>query len=150
MKINHFMDSWMSHRKALLELIDTFENEHLNYRPWDKAMTLSELVLHISSSTGMFVESVKNGVFAPPSTPKMPETTEELKQLVEKETQQTKRNLEELTESQLNQIVEFSGMKMPGMALLESAKDHEIHHKGQVFTYARLIGIENLPFFISR
>ncbi|WP_081825521.1 DinB family protein [Bacillus sp. UNC41MFS5] len=24
--------------------------------------------------------------------------------------------------------------------------DHEIHHKGQLFTYARLIGREKLPF----
>ncbi|MED1206050.1 DinB family protein [Heyndrickxia acidicola] len=26
--------------------------------------------------------------------------------------------------------------------------DHEIHHKGQIFPYARLIGIEKLPEYI--
>ncbi|SIC68051.1 Uncharacterised protein [Mycobacteroides abscessus subsp. abscessus] len=41
-------------------------------------------------------------------------------------------------------------MTMPGIVLLENAKDHEIHHKGQLFTYARLAGIEKLPFFVSR
>jgi len=41
-------------------------------------------------------------------------------------------------------------MKMPGMVLLESGKDHEIHHKGQLFTYARLLGIKSLPFFVNR
>ncbi|WP_349679045.1 MULTISPECIES: DinB family protein [Aneurinibacillus] len=28
--------------------------------------------------------------------------------------------------------------------------DHEVHHKGQLFLYARLIGIEKLPFFITQ
>lgn len=145
-----YISGWMSHRKALLELINTIDSENLQYKPWDGAMTFSELVLHISTSTGMFANTVKQGAFVPPTTPKTPETISELKQLVQSETDLTKSILESITEEQLNQLVEFSGMNMPGMAMLETAKDHEIHHKGQLFTYARLMGIENLPFFVSR
>jgi uncharacterized damage-inducible protein DinB len=149
--MKNYIASWMSHRKALLELIDALDdNENLQYKPWDGGMTLSELVLHISNSTDMFANTVKQGVFVPPTTPKTPETIGELKQMVQSETEQTKSILESITEEQLNQLVEFAGMKMPGMAMLETAKDHEIHHKGQLFTYARLIGIEELPFFVSR
>jgi uncharacterized damage-inducible protein DinB len=149
--MKNYIASWMSHRKALLELIEAIgDNDHLQYKPWDGSMTLSELVLHISNSTGMFANTVKQGVFVPPTTPKTPETIDELKQMVQSETEQTKSILELITEEQLNQLVEFAGMKMPGMAMLETAKDHEIHHKGQLFTYARLIGIEELPFFVSR
>ncbi len=25
--------------------------------------------------------------------------------------------------------------------------DHEIHHKGQLFIYARLVGVKDVPFF---
>ncbi|MGM0904410.1 MAG: DinB family protein [Bacillota bacterium] len=148
--MKNYISSWMSHRKALLELINTIDSDNLQYKPWDGAMTFSELVLHIATSTGMFANTVKQGEFVPPTTPKTPETIEELKQLVQSETDLTKGILESITEEQLNQLVEFSGMKMPGMAMLETAKDHEIHHKGQLFTYARLMGIENLPFFVSR
>jgi uncharacterized damage-inducible protein DinB len=149
-ELNNYIAGWMSHRKALLELINTLGSDNLHYRPWDGAMTLSELVLHISTSTTMFANTVKQGVFVPPTTPKTPETIEELKQIVKSETDQTNSILESITGEQLDQLVEFAGMKMPGMAMLETAKDHEIHHKGQVFTYARLIGIEELPFFVSR
>ncbi|WP_404331081.1 DinB family protein [Mesobacillus maritimus] len=148
--MKNYISGWMSHRKALLELINTIDSDNLQYKPWDGAMTFSELVLHISTSTGMFANTVKQGEFVPPTAPKTPETIEELKQLVQSETDLTKGILESITEEQLNQLVEFSGMKMPGMAMLETAKDHEIHHKGQLFTYARLMGIENLPFFVSR
>jgi uncharacterized damage-inducible protein DinB len=149
-KVNGFVAGWMSHRKALLELLDTIEDQHLHYKPWENAMSLSELVLHISGAMGMFAQTVKNGVFTPPSEPKPFETTNDLKAIVQAETDQTKSDLESLTDERLDQLVEFYGMKMPGIALLQSGKDHEIHHKGQLFTYARLVGIETLPFFVSR
>lgn len=98
----------------------------------------------------MFAGTVKNGEFTPPTGSSKIETISELKALVETQTNQTKSKLESLTEDQLAAIVEFAGMKMPGLALLESGKDHEIHHKGQLFTYARLLGVESLPFFVNR
>ncbi|KIL49445.1 DinB family protein [Jeotgalibacillus soli] len=148
-KIDGFITSWLSHRKALLELLNTVDNEYLHYKPWDNAMSLSELVLHISGAMGMFVNTVKSGVFTPPPAPKSFETVEDLRTILQAETEQTITELESLTEEQLEQLVDFHGTKMPGIALLEGAKDHEIHHKGQLFTYARLTGAKELPFFVS-
>jgi len=149
-RVDSYKDGWLSHRKALQALIETLENNNLSFKPWDNAMSLSELVLHISSSTSMFVRTVNEGLFTPPNEGKTPETVEELKQMVQSDTDKTLTYLESITEEQLNQLVEFSGMKMTGLAMLETAKDHEIHHKGQLFTYARLIGVEELPFFVIR
>lgn len=149
-KSQNFIAGWTTHRKALLELLETFDNDHLHYKPWDNAMSLSELVLHISGATTMFVQIVKNGAFTPPSNEESIKTIDELKQAVQKATDQTIADLEAITDEQLTQIAEFNGMKMPGIAMLEMAKEHEIHHKGQLFTYARLLGIESLPFFIIR
>lgn len=148
--LDGFIAGWLSHRNALIELVGTFEDQHLNYKPWDNGMSVTELVLHITGATGMFVQTVKNGVFTPPAAPKPAGSVKELKEIVLAETEQTKADLESLTEEQLGQMVEFYGMNMPGITLLESGKDHEIHHKGQLFTYARLVGIEKLPFFVSR
>ncbi|WP_226528067.1 DinB family protein [Metabacillus niabensis] len=149
-RINELVSGWMSHRKVLHELLDTFEDQHLSYKPWEEAMSLSRLVLHISGAMEMFADTVINGEFTPPTGTSKIETISELKTFVENQTNQTKSKLESLTEDQLAAIVEFAGMKMPGLVLLESGKDHEIHHKGQLFTYARLLGVESLPFFVSR
>ncbi|TCN28048.1 DinB family protein [Mesobacillus foraminis] len=148
--LDGFVAGWLSHRKALIELVETFEDQHLDYKPWDNAMSVSELVLHITGATGMFVQTVKNGTFTPPAEQKAVRTVNELKDIIQAETDQTKADLESLTEEQLAKTVEFYGMNMPGMVLLENGKDHEVHHKGQLFTYARLVGIETLPFFVSR
>lgn len=149
-KKNELITSWMSHRKVLHELLDTVEDQHLTYKPWEDAMSLSELVLHITSVMDMFAQTVKIGVFTPPTGQKEVKTVADLKKMVEDGTNQTKAQLESLTDEQLSQLIEFAGMKMPGIALLESGKDHEIHHKGQLFTYVRLLGVQEMPFFVNR
>lgn len=149
-KQNDFITGWYNHRKVLLALLDTVRDEHLQYKPWEKAMSLSGLVLHINGAMSMFANTVKNGEFTPPAAPKPFESIEELKAIVHADTEATKAVLEGLPDEQLEGIVEFKGLKMPGIALLENGKDHEIHHKGQLFTYLRLLGIEELPFFVSR
>lgn len=149
-RLSGFVSSWLSHRKALLELLKLIHDEQITFKPWDKGMSFSELALHISGTTSMFVNTVKTGVFTPSTNNKEVSSAKELLALVEAETEYVKQELEALTEEQLNKIIAFAGMDLPGMIILELAKDHEIHHKGQLFTYARLLGIEELPFFIYR
>ncbi|KKK36151.1 damage-inducible protein DinB [Mesobacillus campisalis] len=145
-----FTSGWMSHRKALIELLDTLNDGQLNYKPWENGMTLSELVLHTTGATAMFAQTVKNGEFTPPSGPNAVESVQKLKEVVQEQTELTQAVLESLTGEQLGKLIDFSGMKMTGSVMLETARDHEIHHKGQLFTYARMLGIEELPFFVSR
>ncbi|PPA70931.1 DinB family protein [Jeotgalibacillus proteolyticus] len=149
-KIDEYLKSWLSHREALIELIDVIEDENLHYKPWDGAMSFAELVTHIGGSTGMFVQTVKNGEFTPPDQNTMINSVTELKDYLQASTEETISALKEITPEQLEQKVDFYGSTLTGELLLENGKEHEIHHKGQLFTYARLTGAENVPFFIVR
>ncbi|MEK4357699.1 DinB family protein [Paenibacillus sp. FSL M7-1455] len=55
-----------------------------------------------------------------------------------------------IQDEQLEKELEFNGYIGTGRLWLETAKDHEIHHKGQLFTYARMIGVEKLPFMMKQ
>ncbi|OIJ17627.1 damage-inducible protein DinB [Anaerobacillus alkalilacustris] len=149
-RIYEFIPGWVSHRKAVIELLNTVQDEQLHYKPWKGAMSFAELVLHITGSMNMFVETVKNGELVQQTEKKSFKTVGDLKAIVIEETKQTRIELELLTDKQLNKIIDFYGTKMTGTALLTTAKDHEIHHKGQLLTYARLMGINSLPFFVIR
>jgi len=149
-KLSGFISGWLSHRKALIELLKVVDDEQLSFKPWENGMSLSELAIHIAGSTSMFVNTVKTGVFTPPTGKKEVSTTKELLDFVEGQTEYAKQELEKLTAEQLDGIIAFAGMDLPGKAILEAAKEHEIHHKGQLFTYVRLLGIEEVPFFIYR
>lgn len=149
-RIYEFIPGWVGHRKAIIELLNTVQDEQLHYKPWKDAMSFAELVLHITGAMNMFVETVKNGELAQKTEKKSFKTVGDLKAIVIEETKETRIGLELLTDKQLNKIIDFYGTKMTGTALLSTAKDHEIHHKGQLFTYARLMGIDSLPFFVIR
>lgn len=147
--INAFIKEWMSHRRVLLQMLEEVADERLAMKPWDKAMSVSGLVQHIAGAMGMFVNTVKNGTFTPGAPAQEIASAEELRASVAEKTEQTEAVLRSITEEQLNQSIDFFGRSVPGHALLQQAKDHEIHHKGQLFVYLRLAGIEKLPFFVS-
>ncbi|MDG5472220.1 DinB family protein [Jeotgalibacillus sp. ET6] len=149
-KIDQFMAGWLAHRQALIELVGVIDNDHLPFKPWEEAMSVSVLVQHIADSTSMFVQTVQNGELTPPSGNQTFESITDLQDYLQAATEQTLADLKTLSDEQLDKQVEFYGSVMPGYALLESGKDHEIHHKGQLFTYARLTGAKDLPFFIAR
>ncbi|MFD1957486.1 DinB family protein [Paenibacillus thailandensis] len=150
-KIQAYVAGWLSHREALLDLLDVVSDEQLSYKPWEKGMSFAELAQHVSGATLMFVKIVKTGSYTPSSAPpQKASSVEELRAIVKEQTEETKALLESIAPEQLDDIVDFNGMKMPGAAMLDMAKEHEIHHKGQLFTYARAAGIEKVPFFIHR
>lgn len=143
---------WLFHRLVGNEIIDMVSDEHLDFRPWEGAMTLKELALHIVFSTHKFAETVQLGTTVSSTVEKEVNTAEELKQLVHEVTEKTKTILEGLTEEKLKAVVDATrviGTYLPGTSLLHIMRDHEIHHKGQLFVYARMIGLENLPMFMK-
>lgn len=147
--MNEFVTGWLAHRKVLHALLDTVEDEQLAYKPWDTAMSLSELALHISGAMYMFALTVKNGQFTPPPAVQSFATAQELKALIEAQTEQITEILLSLTSEQLDKIIDFKGLKYSGSTYLTTGKEHEIHHKGQLFIYLRLLGAQKLPFYVS-
>ncbi|MGO4106978.1 DinB family protein [Paenibacillus sp. YAF4_2] len=147
--INEFIAGWKSHRNVLHDMLAEVTTEQLSFKPWEKGMTVAELVLHITGAMDMFAKTVQHGVYTPGSKQSFA-SAEELRAGVAAATEQTEAILRTLTPEQLAQSIDFFGNPVPGFALLQNAKDHEIHHKGQLFTYLRLAGIEKLPFFVSR
>ncbi|AZN43795.1 DUF664 domain-containing protein [Paenibacillus albus] len=148
--IDGFIQGWLSHRKVLEEMLADVTTEQLSYKPWDSAMSLSGLVLHMTSAMGMFASTVKNGAYVPGTKRQPVATIEELRAGVAEDTKQTEAILRTITAEELEREIEFFGNKATGAKLLQNGKEHEIHHKGQLFIYLRIVGIEKLPFYVSR
>ncbi|QHT62233.1 damage-inducible protein DinB [Paenibacillus lycopersici] len=148
--IDGFISDWLSHRKVLHQMLEEVKTEQLDMKPWEKGMTLSGLVLHITGAMSMFANTLKNGEYTPSAPPQAFVTIEELRANVAADTEATEAVLRSIAPEKLEQTIEVFGRSMTGSELLQSAKDHEIHHKGQMFIYLRLAGIEKLPFFIYR
>ncbi|ASS66677.1 MULTISPECIES: DinB family protein [unclassified Paenibacillus] len=148
--INGFIAEWRSHRNVLPQMLEQVTDEQLDMKPWEQAMSLSELVVHIAASMVVFAATVANGSFNPGDKPSPIHTADELRAFAAAATEKAEELLRPIGREQLDREIDFFGNAMPGHVLLQNAKDHEIHHKGQLFVYLRLAGIEKLPFFVSR
>ncbi|WP_408010018.1 DinB family protein [Pseudalkalibacillus sp. A8] len=147
-KENEYFERWMCHRDVLHDILDLIGNEYIDYKPWKDAFSLGAMAIHIAVSSNTFVQSIKDGQFTLPSSSNQFETMDDIRNIVREYTEKTKSTFKILSDSDLNQQLVFNQFTASGKMWLNNMIDHEIHHKGQLFTYARLIGIEKLPFFI--
>lgn len=148
-EVKQLMNDWLQHRKVLEELLEQIDDAHLHFKPWEGSMSLSELALHVAASNDAFVTVVKTG--GELIIPDVPEcrTMDEVRKAVRDFTKKTKDTYESLTEADLEAESPIPHPKLQGKRkiLLKTVYEHEIHHKGQLFVYARMAGAKSLPFF---
>lgn len=147
-QVTQMMNVWLQHRGIVEEIIEKLDDKHIDFKPWDGAMTLGELALHIAGSGDMFVSMVKTEEFAVPDLPSC-QTAADIRQALKNSTQKTKAAYENISDEELEQENHASHPKLKGTKkkYLDVMFEHEIHHKGQLFLYARMVGVKELPFF---
>lgn len=145
---NQMMNDWLQHRNVLEELLELIDDEHIDFKPWEGAMTLGELALHVTGWNDVFVSMVKTEEFAAPDIPEC-KTMGDIRKAVKNFTEKTKAIYESLTDADLEAENNSSHPKLRGekKRYLTAMYDHEIHHKGQLFVYARMIGANEIPLF---
>jgi uncharacterized damage-inducible protein DinB len=149
-RVETLLQQWLRHRNVLHDLLEEIDDKHVQYKPWENAFSLGSLAIHIASSSDFFVQAVKDGEFPSGSEPPSFETMEEIRNFVRECTQKTRSNFEALTDRHLDQTVPWGSNRATGEFWLHAMRDHEIHHKGQLFLYARMVGVEKLPFFTAQ
>lgn len=146
--MDEVVNGWLRHRLVLHDLLELVDDEHVHFKPWDGAMSLGELAVHIATAMDMFVKTVKNMKFTPPQKESF-QTINDVREIVKKYTETTRTEMKYLTKIQVNGDIEMFNDKAPGSYWLSNAIDHEVHHKGQMFTYVRMTGVKELPFFMK-
>lgn len=142
------MDEWLQHRNILEELLELIDDEHIDFKPWEDAMSLGDLALHVAGWNDVFVSMVKTEEFASPDIPEC-KTMKEVRRAVKDFTEKTKATYELFTDADLETENYSSHPKLKGLKkrYLTAMYDHEVHHKGQLFLYARMTGVKEVPFF---
>ncbi|MGY0693892.1 DinB family protein [Virgibacillus sp. FSP13] len=143
------VEGWLRHRLVVHDLLDLVDDEHIDFKPWDGALSLGDLAIHIATSMDMFAKMVVNGKFEPPKAEVDYKTMDDVREIVKKYTEISKWDLKSLDKVKVNAEIEFNNDKAPGSFWLSNAIDHEIHHKGQLFTYVRMTGAKEVPFFMK-
>lgn len=148
-RVQMLQAAWNAHRKVLPELLNAVPAEKVTFQPWEGAMSFGDLAIHTADD--FFYRLVQTGEVSG-GAPVEWKTLDDVKRIVQQRTESIQSIFGALSDADLDKVIEVPqmGMKGPAAMYLSAAKDHEVHHKGQLFVYARLMGVTELPFFISR
>ncbi len=134
------------HRAALLELLDQIPDDQGDFAAWDGGMSFQGLTDHLAGAGERTLATLRG------EAPQKPEPSKDFssaKQRLCDNAATMQETLSNLSEEQLGTVIEaFGGRKMPLSTLLEFLREHEAHHKGQVWMMARMIGVTP-PMFVK-
>jgi len=130
----------MAHRSALLELLENIPDDQADFAAWEGGMSFKKLIDHLNGSNAR-MQSLIKGETPEPVQPSADFAAS--KSRMKQNAQDVQSFLSSLTEAQLGQVVPaFGGMQISVHKLASMMVEHEIHHKGQIWMMARMIGVQ--------
>lgn len=139
---DNFIKNWRRIHKQTRKILVLTPNDKYDWKPAETSMPLGELANHFPVAEWGLVEAVFTGKF-PADRPEPHKSTDELVAAFDKTHDELVAKVRAMTPEQLEEEVTFGpDMKMTRMALLNIMTEHEIHHRGQLYVYLRILGCE--------
>jgi uncharacterized damage-inducible protein DinB len=144
-----FIRNWKRIHKQTTRLMRVAPSEKFDWRTCDGAMTLGELMNHLSEAEAGLVRAALEGAFSN-ERPEPKRSTEELIAAFDASHGELLNRVIALTPEQLEEKIAPFGEKAGEMTrgeLLHFLLEHEIHHRGQLYVYLRMLGAPVPPLF---
>jgi uncharacterized damage-inducible protein DinB len=139
---DRFVSNWNRIHKDTARVLRAAPDEKLGWRPKEGMFTLRELIGHIAQAEVVLVRSALAGSTQKISFDFSSLSANEIADIFDTQHEQLVSEVTKLAGEQLKEEVEFHGHNLRRGVLLWFATEHEIHHRGQLFTYYRLADIQ--------
>lgn len=142
------IQNWERIHKQTVALIKTAPDDKYDWRTCPSAMTLGELLNHFNQAEAGLAHALLHGNF-PAERPAAINNTAELVAAFADTHQAAVAQVCTLTPEQLTEMIApfGPGRNMPRATLLRGMQEHEIHHRGQLYTYLRMLDVAMPPLF---
>ncbi|MDN4525551.1 DinB family protein [Fictibacillus fluitans] len=148
---NDFFEIMEGNRRLTLRAIEAFpEDKFFNFTPDEKLRPFSEMIKEIVNIESGYINGVALDKWEYKDMFEGISKKEDFLEISKEVRDQTRRLFQEMDEERLNVVMQdsFFGPEMSHFARLQYALENEIHHRGQGFTYLRLLGIEPPEFYV--
>jgi uncharacterized damage-inducible protein DinB len=145
-ELANFFENWDRVHKQTLKIMKVSPVEKFDWRPADSAMTLGELLRHFPESERFLVGMITNRKIDEQDLCAL-KTVDEVIAHFDRIHESCKKSISELPESEFNETIQFGPAEMLKRVLLQGMCEHEIHHRGQLYTYVRIAGVIPPPLF---
>ncbi len=137
-----FVRNWNRIHKETSRVIRSAPDDKLEWRPREEMFTLRELIGHMPQAELVLARSALAGSTQNIRFDFSNRLANEIADMFDSQHDELVGGVSKLTADQLTEEVEFHGKRMRRSVLLWGMTEHEIHHRGQLYTYYRLAGVE--------
>ncbi len=143
-----FFKHWDRVNDITLRLVKQMPEDKLDLKPTEKNFTFKELVTHIYHAEKVFADSCKSGEVGIEDFDKNPppeiKTLDELYNYGKEVHENTNKIISQLTDDELiSKVVKAPWGNMPVFHHMNGAYEHLWHHRGQMYIYLRMAGVED-------
>ena len=142
----NFFRHWGNVHNITTKVMKLFPEDKKDFKPAEPMMTAMELMKHIATVEKTFLESCKKGSIEYDDFGKYGKIDfDDLKSLIdyfEKTHKEVDAYYSQVGDKGMEKIIKTPWGDSPAFHQLSGAYDHEWHHRGQLYVYSRLLGIE--------
>ncbi len=136
-----FLEKWENSSAYLWEVAEAMPEDFYDFKPTEREMSFKEQLLHIKEnmdwlSTTYFSEEPYEKETVAPAISK-----EEVLQLLNTAFKTSSERIQNTSEEELSEIVDFFAGPKSKLQILNLLQDHVTHHRGQLLVYLNLKGI---------
>lgn len=147
--LDPYIATWKRIHKQSVRLMRVAPDDQYGWKPCESAMTLGELMNHLYIAEELIADAALTGQFSQ-THPDPVMNTAELIAAFDASHAAAVQRVAALTPEQLGEMIAPFGEKagpMSRQTVLQALHEHEIHHRGQLYTYLRILGCEVPPLF---
>lgn len=148
-----FFKHWNRVNDIFLRLIRQIPEDKLDLRPTPKNFTMKELVVHTAHAEKVFTETAIKGEVniedftSPEYAPPEMNTVDEIYQYAKQVHRETDEKIASMSDEELiTRMVKAPWGDMPVFYHVNGAYEHLWHHRGQLYIYLRMAGVEDPAF----
>lgn len=136
-----FVSNWQRIHKDTSRVLRAASDDKLDFRPKEDMFSLRQLICHIPQAEEVLVRSALAGSTQKSSIDLAGRSVSEIADLFDSEHDRLVAEVSNLTSEKWVDDVEFHDNRLRRGVLLWFMTEHEIQHRGQVFTYYHLADI---------
>lgn len=149
-ELEDFVEHLQRYRAVTLQALDLVGDDELDWRPAPDHYSLGQQLLHIAQTEDLYSHGLFDGDwdFERARFPRPLPDRARLRTFFEQVRERTLRHLADLDADRLGRVVSIPGspLEMSLRSWLWFILEHELHHKGQIWTYLRQMG-HTPPFY---
>ena len=148
MRLSQLFSHWEYIRSGTLATLDRFQLEELSYVPFDGAMSVGEIAIHIANAEDAWIRFITRRLIKDWPKSRLTKDTvrkDNLRRELTRVHDETMVYLDSLEIADLDQVIETPwGERLTLGEILWHVIEHEIHHRGELSLILGLIGREGL------